>query len=309
MGNGNFHRRKGATLKDVFLGDPKVVQLVDKLHEEKKPHQVTDPAEVTQLCLQTLEGNFGIYEMFDAKWIVKKHPHADYSIIEFCGGLLTCPVRNEIRIGYFIPVTKLLPNPEKMCFKDENEAIFITFLLSQDEMKIAKMVFFQNQKRKNQEEAVRAAALEDEKRKEVLAKIRAQALTKPQPLQLTKLADILTANYATYNHASGVTLFVCRGFREGIVIRAKNANENHVLHEQELQNISVMQEHLLSSEDDKEVVGKALLARQLRIWLRKELQKEGALPICERTFGNEETPHEEGPYLGKVVDYAESAVA
>lgn len=283
MGKGNSQRHQGGkneALRDALTrADNSGNFIATVKHDEDFPRQVTDPVEVTRLCFDILEGTPGVYEIFGAKFQVEPHPAVDFPVIRFVGGLPECEVREEIRLGYFIPVSKLLPNPEKMHYNSEMEEIFVAFLLSQDEMKLAKNDFFRKQNVVAEARAEQDAAEAEEVRQQKLAKIRGAASTKPQPLVLSRLADILTANFATFNHESGVTLVVCRGFHDYTVVRPKNASENHPLYQQEQENVFVVQEQLfLPGENEKELQGKSLLARQMREWLRGELRAVGALP-------------------------------
>ena len=282
MGKGNHHRQggKNEALRDALTRADSGGNFVATVrHDEDFPRQVTDPVEITRICFDILNGIPGVYEVFGSKFQVEPHPAAGFPVIRFAGALDECVIYGEIRPGYFIPTSKLLPNPEKMHFRDAMEEIFVQFLLSQDEMKIAKVTYFQKQVFDAETAAAQA-------REEKLAKIRAQASNRPSPLVLTKLAGILTANFATFDHESGVTLVACRGFHDTTVVRVKNAPEDHPLHAQQLENVFIVQEQLfLPGENNKELQGKSLLARQMREWLRTELRAVGALPPAVEVVG------------------------
>lgn len=335
MAKGNQARRNGNSFGKAFAqadGAPEfIAQVRQSAGQEDQPHQVTDPVEVQQVCLHILEGKICTSEIFNAKFSVEKHPYADYKVIRFLGTLDhgRFDVDKKFGPGFFIPVTKLFFQGGKIMTTPAGEdrkwddladwEQFVLILHSHDEMCLARDQYFieKEQARKLAEETDKAKAAAS--RNMMLGSIMEKAKRKPQPLKLSNLAGILSATYATFEHTSGVTLFVCRDHNEKIVVRFKNASESHALYEQCRHNIFIKQEHLhLPTEDLTTVKGKALLTRQARQWLRTELRAVGAIPPLEASLVVEPLPPEptgvqiqesEGVYLGKPRVCEESAAS
>jgi hypothetical protein len=298
---------------------------------QDQPKQIVDPVEIQQACLQILNGTEGTYEIFQAKFEVHKHPHVDYQVIRFLGSLKDGPFElAKFRPTFFIPVTKFLVHTEKITKTPSGEIRewadledweqFVLLMLSNTEMGLAKQQYFADKSRQAEDEEKQRQAATEAKKAAMLGSIMEKASGKPQPLKLSNTAGVLSATYATFEHTSGVTLFVCRDHHDNIVVRFKNANEGHPLYEQCRHNIFIKQEHLHLPTEDLTVVvgGKALLTRQAREWLRSELRAIGAIPPLDASLvvkslqpepTGVQTPESEGVYLGKPLVYEESAAS
>lgn len=243
-------------------------------HHPDHPKQVTDQVEVTKMCEDMLRGVPGIYEFFGAKFEVMPHPHfPESTVIKFCGALYGCLIRDKIRLDTFIPVTKLFAkDPQAANYRNEDERVFVLYLLAQNEMVLAKGVVQQERHHAWQEEQ---AAKRQAELNELLGKA---GTAKASPIELTRLGDIMKTSYGTFRHESGVTILVLKGAYDRIIIRVTDTADDHPMHKQNIQKVFIQQKHLDGVENSVALEGIAQLAREMRIWLRDRLRETGDLP-------------------------------
>lgn len=257
---------------------------------------ITEHDKTVAACFAILQGKPNLYPIFGIQLHVESRtsggetfPILIYTDAE--DGDEGQNLRGKIPPGYWVGVSKLFCNPEKMFFKKVEDGLLVLTMLAQSEMQEALAMYFEKeaQERQAQEKAQRellntlrsrvlpsitAPVAVDAKKAETSKPVSKKVNAKPDYPVFTKLSDILGNSIGVFNHPSGVTIKVCSS-GGGFLVSASTRDEAHPAFacsskNQLLRQMDVIKEEFIPYEGEKCVAEKQIFMD----WLRKQLKNE-----------------------------------
>jgi hypothetical protein len=250
--------------------------------KEKAGEQITDPFLVKAACDAILRGILGLYAIFGIEVEIREHtsPRSEgtFLVLEFRDALHETGLLRFLKPGIWMPIDLLRKNPEHAEWRGQFAGeweIFSKFLHSKEEFgslaaTMRRQAFAERlAEQKRHEREVQKETVKKE-REEFLA----QLPTASQGPALVRDfgPEIITAPKGLWQMRG--SLLMTRTVMGEVRIYVNKTSDTDIdLFRKE--NIFVKGSHLLLSEQEMELSGKALLCRQFREMLRKELASLG----------------------------------
>lgn len=242
--------------------------------------EVTDPNTLAMFCKDIANGVAGQYPIFGLKLSVqmKKVEDVVFPALFFWGTFNSDhPINMVVRPGFFLSVTALFRNPNKVVWKSAAEQALSLELLLKPEF-LAAITAVRNEQAEQREKDALVAKEYLKGLEESLQKV------KQKPPVLTSLSEVMSVRWGTFQHTSGAELLVCFGKHNPgkpapIVVRVSFAPNGHVLEEMVTEKIFFFQNQLTNGlrplAESEVLAPKVALSRTFCEWVANELSAIG----------------------------------